>query len=653
MDDVNKIEIFDELPSLSWAFEAVNASKAQQLSKGKGVKICLIDSGVESSHKEFNGKIKSSLNLIDRRIGLDEYGHGCISPKDEIFTSSNGIIKIEDFFNHTHSNITYLENEDIIKDVRLKNIYTMAIDKNGNCHRSKIEYIHKIKHNGIVYNIETFSENLTLTPWHPVYIKSGKNIKKIRADELKKTDKLILPNNLEDINEYQKLNYSQKDILLDEKLSYFIGLVFSDGHIDESHYSIRFTNYDETLINRFCELSNELFGYNPKIKFDKRNDKIRICEIYSKDIFNIVNKCGVDSGNKSKTIGFPEEIQKSPLSVVYSFLSGVIDGDGSICNGRLRITTGSERFAKETRIFLKTIGISSSYSVNPKSKGGFKNGGVSYNIRISNKEEIINGLVAERFKEKKDIVSKYKHKKYTGIKNITTKIHNGFMYDLTVEGYHNYIANGMIVSNTAMAGLLVGNNIGIAPDADLYVAKVLNKDGNGSFKNIIDGITYAINIKADILCMSLGTQSELPKPIIRKIKQAYNNGMIIVCASGNDGGRELDYPARLEEVIAVGGFNKEGQRSTFTNYNSEIDILAPSTDVISSYKDGKYCTMSGTSMATPIVAGTIALMKSYYKEKGIVVDSKNVKDFLSKNGNEKAWFNGYGNLNILKLLKDD
>lgn len=206
---------------------------------------------------------------------------------------------------------------------------------------------------------------------------------------------------------------------------------------------------------------------------------------------------------------------------------------------------------------------------------------------------------------------------------------------------------------TAIAGLLVGDNIGIAPDAELYFAKVLNKDGNGSFRNIIDGINYAINIKADILCMSLGTQSELPPPILRKIKQAYKDGMIIVCASGNNGSRELDYPARLEEVIAVGGFNKDMQRSTFTNYNSELDILAPSTDVLSSYKDGKYCMMSGTSMATPIVAGAIAIIKSYYKEQGVTVGSGNVKNFLSKNGNEMAWFNGYGNLNILKLLKDD
>ena len=174
-----------------------------------------------------------------------------------------------------------------------------------------------------------------------------------------------------------------------------------------------------------------------------------------------------------------------------------------------------------------------------------------------------------------------------------------------------------------VAGLLVGKNTGVAPKAELHVIKVLDDNGKGNMASVMDGITYAINYGFDVLCMSLGVDRELPNIFKERIERAYNEGIVMVCATGNDGNSESLYPARLDEVIAVGGVDKDKKISPFTN--SGFDVLAPSTEILSSYKDGKYAKMTGTSMASPLVAGAIALLISYYRNNGKQIDIREIK----------------------------
>jgi len=178
-----------------------------------------------------------------------------------------------------------------------------------------------------------------------------------------------------------------------------------------------------------------------------------------------------------------------------------------------------------------------------------------------------------------------------------------------------------------VAGLLVGKNTGVAPKAELHVIKVLNDDGKGNMASVMDGITYAINYGFDVLCMSLGMDRELPNIFKERIERAYNEGIVMVCATGNDGSNESLYPARLDEVIAVGGFDKDKKIAPFTNRG--FDVLAPSTEILSSYKDGKYAKMTGTSMASPLVAGAIALLISYLRKEGKIITPKEIKTIIS------------------------
>jgi subtilisin family serine protease len=179
-----------------------------------------------------------------------------------------------------------------------------------------------------------------------------------------------------------------------------------------------------------------------------------------------------------------------------------------------------------------------------------------------------------------------------------------------------------------VAGLLVGKSTGVAPEAELHVVQVLNDNGRGTYASVMDGITFAINYGFDIICMSLGITFDLPIIMKERFAQAHNAGITMVCATGNQGHYEALNPARLDEVIAVGGLDKELNVASFSN--GEYDVLAPSVEILSTYIDGKYCRMTGTSMASPLVAGGIALLISYHRKQGRELSPTEIKDMVKR-----------------------
>lgn len=189
---------------------------------------------------------------------------------------------------------------------------------------------------------------------------------------------------------------------------------------------------------------------------------------------------------------------------------------------------------------------------------------------------------------------------------------------------------------THVAGIIAGLSTGVAPNVDLYVAKVLNDKGLGSMASVMDGITSAINLNIDVLCMSLGINRELPIILKERIALAYDSGINIVCATGNDGIDKPLYPAFMNEVIGVGGIGRDLTMAEFSNYGEQMDILAPSVEILSTYKDGQYAKMTGTSFASPFVAGAIALLISYNRKRGIELKPEDIRyklKYLKDNNN--------------------
>jgi subtilisin family serine protease len=157
--------------------------------------------------------------------------------------------------------------------------------------------------------------------------------------------------------------------------------------------------------------------------------------------------------------------------------------------------------------------------------------------------------------------------------------------------------------------------IGVAPQAYLYAVKVLDRTGSGYLSDVIAGIEWCIDPngdgdtsdRMDVINLSLGTTTDYPE-LHDAIIAADNAGIVVVAAAGNESGGEVIYPAKYAEAIAVSATDATDTIASFSSTGTEVELAAPGVDVYSTYKDGEYETLSGTSMAAPHVAGTAALV---------------------------------------------
>lgn len=172
---------------------------------------------------------------------------------------------------------------------------------------------------------------------------------------------------------------------------------------------------------------------------------------------------------------------------------------------------------------------------------------------------------------------------------------NSFDHGTHVAG----IAGAKSNNNTGIAS--IGYNIKLLPVKSTNVATQVT-DG-------YDGIVYAVNTGADIINMSWGgTGSSTTAQNI--ITWASNQGVILVAAAGNDNDDVLHYPAAYTECIAVASTTTGDVRSSFSCYGSWVDVAAPGSSIYSTIPGSAYAYKQGTSMASPMVAGLAALVKS-------------------------------------------
>jgi major intracellular serine protease len=158
----------------------------------------------------------------------------------------------------------------------------------------------------------------------------------------------------------------------------------------------------------------------------------------------------------------------------------------------------------------------------------------------------------------------------------------------------------------------------VAPEVKFLICKVLNKEGSGDYSDIIRGIEYATNWrgpageKVRVLNMSLGGPIN-PPALHQAILSAVSKGILVVVASGNEGDNdqstyEYSYPSNIQECITVAACDENRKLAYFSNNHKYVDIIAAGVKVFSSYLNGSYARLSGTSMATPHITGAIALL---------------------------------------------
>ncbi|HYG57626.1 MAG TPA: S8 family serine peptidase [Symbiobacteriaceae bacterium] len=178
-----------------------------------------------------------------------------------------------------------------------------------------------------------------------------------------------------------------------------------------------------------------------------------------------------------------------------------------------------------------------------------------------------------------------------------------------------------VTGTVAAAGGLDGMGVfGVAPQASVFSYKVLNNQGRGYADDVARAIRVAADRGAKIISMSLGSSS----PSIDEqeaIQYAASKGALVVAAAGNSGpdAGTIGYPGGFAEAVAVAALNPDEAVSYFSSRGitdgndgtiaeREVEVAAPGRSTISTYKDGGYTTMSGTSMATPHIAGLAAKM---------------------------------------------
>jgi thermitase len=174
------------------------------------------------------------------------------------------------------------------------------------------------------------------------------------------------------------------------------------------------------------------------------------------------------------------------------------------------------------------------------------------------------------------------------------------------------IAAAEINNGVGIAGVAAWNP-GVA-NANSYVqlmpVKVLSSSGSGSLDAVARGITWAADNGAHILSLSLGAGSGAQQ-LQDAVNYAWNRGCLVVVAAGNGGSSSPQYPAFYTNSIAVAATDANDQLASFSQFGSWVDIAAPGVNILATYPNNQYRSLSGTSMACPHVAGAAAVLWSH------------------------------------------
>ncbi len=215
----------------------------------------------------------------------------------------------------------------------------------------------------------------------------------------------------------------------------------------------------------------------------------------------------------------------------------------------------------------------------------------------------------------------------TGVKGVDDD-GNGFIDDIYGYDFANNDGDPMDDNEhgTHCAGVIGAshNSIGVAgvmKDVQIMGIKFLKGSGSGDTAGAIKSIDYAIKMGVNVMSNSWGGEADEESKLLEEaIERARGKGIVFVAAAGNDSSNNdlrHNYPSDYvtDNIIAVGSHDSSGGKSYFSNYGkTTIDVFAPGSSILSTVPGGRYAKLSGTSMATPFVAGVVGLLLSQYPQ---------------------------------------
>lgn len=274
--------------------------------------------------------------------------------------------------------------------------------------------------------------------------------------------------------------------------------------------------------------------------------------------------------------------------------------------------------------------------------GTYKNDEVPYSITDYKIRDINKGYKNKAGKDiKSDGEDVYVFVLDTGINDETNPEEKDFVSNIVKKFSRNFTSSNekdyqdRQSHGTHVAGTIASSVYGVAPNVKLVAVKVLNDNGSGTYDGITSAINYVTdiknkhNLKNVVINMSLGGPYPYG-PMERAIAKAAENGVIVCMAAGNSGDtrpdNDIGYPGKYAgkyNVLAIAAIDSNRKRAYFSSDGDELTIAAPGVKILSSDHRGRKVKYSGTSMATPFVSGTIALIMSLK-----TLDAKSLKNVL-------------------------
>ncbi|MFS0722723.1 S8 family peptidase [Paenibacillus sp. 1P07SE] len=197
------------------------------------------------------------------------------------------------------------------------------------------------------------------------------------------------------------------------------------------------------------------------------------------------------------------------------------------------------------------------------------------------------------------------------------------------RSYNDDNGHGTHVAGIAAALGRSGQQAGVAPQAELYAVKVLDAYGFGFVSDIVEGIDWCIRNRMQVMNMSFGLEPGVRSRALHEaIRRAARRGIVMAASAGNAGARAagLDAPAHYAAPLAVAASTRSERIAALSSRGAGIGVTAPGQDIRSTWPGGGYKILSGTSMATPHVAGAAALLLSARPQ----LTSANVRRLLER-----------------------
>ncbi len=230
----------------------------------------------------------------------------------------------------------------------------------------------------------------------------------------------------------------------------------------------------------------------------------------------------------------------------------------------------------------------------------------------------------------------------------------------------DHIAEDSNGHGSHVAGIIAaqGEKItGASPKVRLLIIKVAETLDAWSIENVVKGFQLAIEANVDVISVSgefPDTESNL-EDLKKKVAEATAKGIVTVASAGNNyNDFPVDsYPAAYDECISVGSIKQDGTRADSSSRSTKLDVVAPGEEIFSTWTGSGYKTDSGTSMATPLVSGIVAVLKSYGKQKlGRNLSPYELQIIINKSADDagdKGFDTSYGfgvinPINALKML---